>query len=139
MAHARFYLFDTGVTNALNRRLTADLDSTLRGRLFEQWIVLELVRNLDYSGSEARLFFWRTNHGAEVDLLVEKHGKLRVAVEIKAKKRIAGADVVGLRTFSEAHPGVPLVVVALVPEEHRLGPVEVLPYERFLARIEEWI
>jgi predicted AAA+ superfamily ATPase len=139
VAHPRFYLFDTGVTNAVNRHLTAELDPARRGRLFEQWIVLECLRMLDYRDSEARLFFWRTNHGAEVDLLVEKHGKLRVAVEIKAKKTISGADLSGMREFADAEPQVPLVVVALVPEEHRLGPVLVLPYERFLSRFEGWI
>ena len=139
VAHPRFYFFDTGVTNAINRQLTAELDPARRGRLFEQWIVLECLRKVDYADSEARLYFWRTNHGAEVDLLVEKHGKVRLAVEIKAKKTISGADLSGMREFADAHPPVPLVVVALVPEEHRLGPVLVLPYERFLARFEAWI
>jgi predicted AAA+ superfamily ATPase len=87
VAHPRFYLFDTGVTNALNRRLTSALDPVTRGRLFEQWVVLECHRLLDYAGSEARLFFWRTNHGAEVDLLVEKHGRLLAAVEIKSTRK----------------------------------------------------
>jgi predicted AAA+ superfamily ATPase len=33
--HPRFHLFDTGVTNALCRRLHATLDPAARGRLFE--------------------------------------------------------------------------------------------------------
>ena len=36
LAHPRFYLFDTGVTNALCHRLTAVADPALSGRLFEQ-------------------------------------------------------------------------------------------------------
>ena len=83
VAHPKFYLFDTGVTNALNRRLTSDLDPVTRGRVFEQWIVLECRRLIDYASSEVQLFFWRTNHGTEVDLVVEKHGHLLGAVEIK--------------------------------------------------------
>ena len=139
VGHPRFYLFDTGVTNALNRRLTSEPDPTQRGRLFEQLVVLDCLRLVDYGNSEARLFFWRTNHGAEVDLLIEKHGKIRAAIEIKAKTRVASADLSGLRAFAQAHPRVPLVVVALVPEEHRLGAVDVLPYERFLERLTAWI
>jgi hypothetical protein len=34
------YLFDTGVTNALNRQLGGRLDSRVRGRQFEQLMVL---------------------------------------------------------------------------------------------------
>jgi predicted AAA+ superfamily ATPase len=43
------------------------------GRLFEQWIVQECWRLLDYLDVEARLFYWRTHIGAEVDLLIERH------------------------------------------------------------------
>ena len=48
VGHPRFYLFDTGVTNALARRLGAPPDPVSRGRLFEQWVVLECARLLDY-------------------------------------------------------------------------------------------
>lgn len=139
VAHPRIYLFDTGIANALNRRLTAPFDPALLGRLFEQWIVLECHRAIDYRQSEARIFFWRTNHGAEVDLLIEKHGKLRVAAEIKFKKRFAGADVAGLRSFAEAEPQVPRVVVSLADHPQKLGDIEVLPYGRFFARLDEWL
>jgi len=54
----------------------------LSGRLFEQLVVLETLRMRSYLRSEARLFFWRTNAGAEVDLLIEKDGRPREAFEI---------------------------------------------------------
>jgi predicted AAA+ superfamily ATPase len=135
VGHPRFYLFDTGVTNALARRLGAPPDPVWRGRLFEQWVVGECARLLDYRESEARLFYWRTHNGAEVDLLVERHGRLRLAVEIKAKRTVAGADLSGLRSFGEAHPTVRRVVVAEVPQPYRLGAVDVLPYRWFLERL----
>jgi predicted AAA+ superfamily ATPase len=135
VGHPRFYLFDTGVTNALTGRLGAPPDAVWRGRLFEQWIVLECLRLLDYRQTEARLYYWRTHNGAEVDLLIEKRGRLRLAVEIKAKRRVAGADLSGLRSFGEAHPRVRRVVVAEVPEPYRLGSVEVMPYRMFLDRL----
>ncbi len=139
VVHPRFYFFDTGVTNALNRRLTAPLNPVDRGRLFEQWVILECLRRLDYQQDEARLFYWRTNTGAEVDLLVEKHGQLRLAAEIKSKIRVAGADCTGLRSFEAVHPGVPCVVVSLVPEEYRIGEILVLPYDRFFSRLQGWL
>jgi predicted AAA+ superfamily ATPase len=134
-AHPRFYLFDTGVTNALNRRLVKELDPRSRGRLFEQLVVLETMRLLDYAGSEARLHYWRTHVGAEVDLVVERHGELRLAVEIKSGTKVVGAELTGMRSFHEAHPEVPCVVVASVPEPYRLGDVEVLPYARYVDEI----
>jgi hypothetical protein len=56
-------------------------------------------------------------------------------VEIKAKRRVAGADLSGLRSFSEAHPRVRRIVVAEVPEPYRLGSVDVMPYRMFLDRL----
>ena len=101
--------------------------------------MLEAARRIDYTGSEARLFYWRTAQGAEVDLLVERHGRLVLAAEIKAKHRVVRADLSGLRSFGQAHPGVPRVMVSLVAEEHRLEGVSVLPFHRVLGRLEKWI
>jgi len=135
VGHPRFYFFDTGVTNALNRRLHAEVDAPTRGRLFEQWVVTECVRLVDYLYPETRLFYWRTNHGAEVDLLFERHGKLLLAVEIKSRRSVSSADLTGLRSFAEAHPGVPRAVVATVPEPFRIDTIDVLPWRLFFAEI----
>lgn len=136
VGHPKFYLFDTGVTNAIHRRLSEPPDPVLRGRLFEQFVVLESLRLLDYAQSEARLYFWRTHSGAEVDLLVEKHGKLRLAVEIKSGKSVRGADVMGLRSFAEAHPEIPRAVVAPVRAPYTIDPkIDVLPAAEYLARL----
>lgn len=71
-----------------------------------------------------------------MDLVVERHGRLVVAVEIKSRKTIAGADLSGLRSFASAHPGVPCFVTCQAPEEHRLGDVTVLPWQRLLPLLE---
>jgi uncharacterized protein len=139
VAHPRFYLFDPGVTNALCRRLTAPLDPSILGRLFDQWIVLECMRQIEYLQDEARLFHWRTNTGAEVDLIVEKHNKIRLAVEIKSRKSVTGADITGMRSFSKAHPKVPCVVVSLAPQAYKLDHIQVLPYGEFLPNLAGWL
>lgn len=135
IGHPRFYLFDTGVTNALNRRLFQTPDPQRAGRLFEQWVVNECMRVVDYSLPETRIFYWRTHHGAEVDVLFERHGELRLAVEIKSRATITGADLSGLRSFAEAHPDVPRVIVARVPEPFEVDGVTVLPWRRFFAEL----
>lgn len=137
--HPRFYLFDVGVRNAIVRRLGAGVDPQVRGRLFEHLIVLECARALDYARSEARLHFWRTKNGAEVDLLVERHGRLRLAIEIKSTRTISGADLSGLRSFAEEHPEVPRIVVCDAIRAHALGDVRVVPWRSFLMNIDEWL
>jgi predicted AAA+ superfamily ATPase len=138
-AHPKFYLFDLGVTNALCRRLTAGLDSRLRGRLFEHFIILETYRTLQYARSEARPFFWRTNNGAEVDLILEKHGKLVAACEIKSSAVIDGSHLTGLRSFQEEHPDVPGSVISQTANAYAIGNIRVYPWERYLEELPTWI
>jgi predicted AAA+ superfamily ATPase len=135
VAHAKFYFFDTGVTNAINRRLAAPPDPRLYGRLFEQFLILEAHRHLQYAASESRLFFWRTNTGAEVDLLVEHHGELIGAFEFKSAVEVGGADFSGLRAFRSVHPGVPLVLVYRGNHAYTTDNIQVIPWGRFLLRI----
>ena len=137
VAHPKFYLFDLGVVNSLTRQLTAPPDPVRFGRLFEQFIILESYRYLDYLRSEAALYFWRTNHGGEVDLLVEKHGELVGAFEIKSATQIAGPHLSGLRSFHRENPQVPLHVIARVDHPYRIEEVLVLPWKDYLARIPE--
>ncbi len=139
VSHPKFFLFDNGVTNAVRRRLDAVPDQQERGRLFEAWVIGEVRRLVDLHHPEAQLFFWRTNHGAEVDLLLELHGRLRVAAEIKVRAHIDSVNLTGLRSFAIANPGVPQVVVCTAERPSRLGEVDVLPWRVFLAQLSEWL
>lgn len=135
VGHPKFYFFDTGVTNAINRRLSSIPDAALYGRLFEQLMILEMQRNIDYSGSESRLYFWRTNTGAEVDLLVERHGKLLGAFEFKSAREVGGNDFSGLRSFRSDYPDVPLSVVYRGQHAYKTDDIHVLPYMEFLQQM----
>jgi predicted AAA+ superfamily ATPase len=134
VAHARFMLFDPGVVNAFNRRLGAPPDPRERGRLFEQWLILECRRIVDYAASDAALFFWRTNVGAEVDLLVEKHGRLMAAVQCETSPRVVRGDLGGLRAFAAENPEVPCFVVTPRAEEREIDGALVLGWRAFLDR-----
>jgi predicted AAA+ superfamily ATPase len=136
VSHPKFFLFDNGLGNALAHRLGGQPDAALRGRLFEQFLVQETRRRLDYAGADHRLYYWRTNNGAEVDLLVETEGALALAVEFKSRPQADGADLTGLRSFHDDNPGVPCMVVCTAPEPFRLGFAEVLPWKLYLERID---
>ncbi|MFA6412325.1 MAG: DUF4143 domain-containing protein [Syntrophales bacterium] len=120
------------MTNAVNRRLAAPPDPRLTGRLFEQFIVLELHRYLNYARSDTRIFFWRTNTGAEVDLVLERHGELIGAFEIKSATEVSGNDFSGLRAFRNDNPAVPPVVVYRGTQAYRKDDIRVIPWKTFL-------
>lgn len=137
--HPKYYLFDLGVTNAVNRHLNDPPDRFLRGRLFEQFLILETHRLLKYRHSEARIYYWRTNIGAEVDLVIERHGKLAAAFEIKAKKIVGGNDFSGLRSFGQDNPKVPCFLICEAEEPYRERGVEVLPWLAYIKRLPEFL
>jgi predicted AAA+ superfamily ATPase len=130
----KFYFFDNGVTRAVLGMLSAPPSPIERGRLFEQWFVQEVNRLNDYGDKDLRLSFWRTSHGAEVDLLVERAGKILGAYECKSTAGVSAADLTGLKAFSERHPKTPLYLVAPVKEPRKIGNVTILsPYDALAA------
>ncbi len=136
IAHPKFYLFDNGVLNALRRNLAEAPDPATRGVLFEHFFIQEAARILAYARSEARLHYWRTNGGAEVDLIIEKGGRPELAIEIKARATVDGSDARGLSSFASDYPEARRVIACEAPEPYRLGHVEVLPWRDVLRAIE---
>lgn len=134
VAHPKFYFFDTGITNAINRRLVEPPDSRLCGRLFEQCMILEAYRYIQYSASESRLFYWRTNTGAEVDLLIERHGKLEDAFEFKSAPEVGGDDFSGLRAFRSDNPDTRLTVVYRGLHPYETDGIRVITWQQFLEK-----
>ena len=81
----KLYFLDTGL---LCHLLRIDSPRTLathamRGPVFESWVVAETLKYRWHRGLEADLYFWRDNHGTEVDLVYEHQGLLH-GVEIKS-------------------------------------------------------
>lgn len=95
-------------------------------------MILEAHRHLAYNASESRLFFWRTNTGAEVDLLVEKHGRLTGAFEFKSTKEVGGDDFSGLRAFRSDNQDTPLTLVYCGLNPYETDGIRVIPWEMFL-------
>ena len=137
VAHPKFYFFDMGITNAINHHLTASPDPLTKGRLFEQFIILETHRKLHYSKSEVRLYFWRTNHGAEVDLLFEKHGKIIAAFEIKSSSNISSPDFSGLNSFKDKNSKVPCYMICTALNSFKLKNTRVIPWQDYFALLDD--
>ena len=81
----KLYFFDTGLLCHLLRIDSPRTLAThaLRGAVFESWVVAETLKHRFNRGLPADLYFWRDNHGTEVDLVFEHAGRLQ-AVEIKS-------------------------------------------------------
>ncbi|MEN9416424.1 MAG: hypothetical protein RI988_44 [Pseudomonadota bacterium] len=81
----KLYFLDTGLLCWLLRiGSAADLQiHPSRGAVFETWVVSEALKHRFNLGLPADLYFWRDNHGLEVDLVYE-HAQRLHSVECKS-------------------------------------------------------
>ena len=78
---SKIYIRDTGLLHALLGIESMDelFGHPIYGNSFESYV----IENIACAFPERNLYFYRSSGGAELDLIVEKAGKL-VAIEIKA-------------------------------------------------------
>lgn len=96
--HPKFYFFDVGVLNGLLGNFTVSGDR--RGSLFEHLVVNQITHEAAARDRDVRLSAYRTEHGAEVDVILEMGGETH-AIEIKASRTVRTSDLSGLRSFSQ--------------------------------------
>lgn len=136
MSHQpKFYFFDNGVTRALLGTLQDPPNHLEQGRLFEQWVLQEIIRLNEYHQKDWKLSFWRTSHGAEVDILISRGTKLLYAIECKFKRQPSSIDLSGLRAFHENHENVPCFIVSPVNHSFRLSFARVLPPQKLFKEL----
>jgi len=73
------------------------------GAYFETFIYHHLRILTRLMTPAARLYFWRTQQGGEVDFVVE-HGRRLLAIEVKRTANAGYRDTAGLRLFLENYP-----------------------------------
>ena len=96
----KLYFYDLGIRNILiqdfrNLELRQD-----KGRVFENFIILELEKMRRLTNAKVNFYFYREYGGKEVDLIVEDYKKNYITVEIKSKKGKAH-EIFPLKNTSE--------------------------------------
>ena len=106
----KLYFCDTGLCAYLSRWLTADSlqAGASSGSFFENYVVMELVRNYSYSTGQAILTYYRDTNAKEIDVFVEENGRIH-PLEIKRsanpdRREIRKFDVIQ-KTSLEQGPG----------------------------------
>lgn len=129
----RFFFFDTGVLNGLLGNFAPSPDRI--GMLFEHFLFNQLVDGAAAKDVPLRISSYRTEHGAEVDFIVEL-GVQTIAIEAKASANIGSSDVRGLRSFAEYYGKKHRAcLVTLGSPRKTLNGIEVLPWQEFLQSI----
>jgi predicted AAA+ superfamily ATPase len=70
------------------------------GPLFETLVVAEWVKTFYHRGERPELYYWRSKLGLEVDLIIDRNGKL-YPMEIKATATLLPGHVDSLLKWKE--------------------------------------
>lgn len=128
----KFYLFDVGVTRRLSE---IDVPSDTQGdygRLFENYIAMELKAWHDYNRRKESLCYWRTENGTEVDFVVGDE----LAIEVKSTRNPTSRNMEGLRKIGEETNFKCRILVCResMPRMTAEG-ILILPWQEFLHRL----
>ena len=134
ISHPKFYLFDTGVFRTL--RPSGPLDDTdgVEGVALEGLIAQHLHAWIDYSSFNAKLYFWQTKSGVEVDFVV--YGQdVFYAIEVKRTVRVNNRDLHGLKRFAEDYPQCIPILLYLGKEKLFKDGIMCMPCNDFLRKL----
>jgi predicted AAA+ superfamily ATPase len=98
----KVYMADTGLLCFLLGFRTLD-DLTRHqawGHVWENFVIGEIRKRLQITGHAPALWFWRTAHNDEVDLLIEVGAETFIAIECKAAEQVDNGALKGIRALA---------------------------------------
>jgi len=145
VAHDKFFFFDTGVYRSI--RPTGPLDSAqeIEGMALEGLVAQHLRAWASYRKQPAKLFYWRTKSGSEVDFVL--YGPdVFVAIEVKRSRQVHHTDLRALKAFQTDYPEASVCLLYMGSEVLNINGVQCMPCDLFLrslhpntAAISTWI
>lgn len=87
--------------NGLLREISGKGFNFNDGALYENYIASEIMKYLRATGSDARLSFYRTRSGMEVDFIIETQQKL-IGIEAKYRETVSEKDFSSLKKIAAA-------------------------------------
>lgn len=136
----KLYFHDVGLASWLLGIETASQLAThpLRGALFENLAVAEVLKYRYNSGRRSNLHFYRDSSGLEIDLIYPLAGR-HLPIEIKAGQTVTGNQTAALEKFAALFAGEtadPILVHGGSEEMSRAG-VSALPIRTLAPRLRE--
>ena len=100
----KLMLVDTGLLAHLLDADAAHLrrNRVLLGHVFENFVAMEITKQLGWCEKRCRLFHFRTEGGAEADLVIEDRAGRLVGVEVKCTATLRPQHFAGLKALKEA-------------------------------------
>jgi predicted AAA+ superfamily ATPase len=105
------------------------------------FVIGQLTAFIHYRRLDLQLYYWRTHHGAEVDVLLCKGNRIICAVEIKSSQNIARENLAGLMSFTADNARVPAYVLGRGQNVRQLkNNITVMNWDNFIIeRLEKLV
>lgn len=127
----KLYFYDTGIACSLLGIQHKDQLEThpLKGSLFENFVINELIKNRFNAIRQNNLYFWRDNTGNEVDIIIDK-GTTLYPVEIKAGKTITPEYFKNILFWNKVTSGSEGSVVYAGDSVQKRTGTEIIPWNK---------
>ncbi len=134
VSHSKFYFFDAGVYRSLRPHGPLDRPEEIEGASLEGLVAQHLRAWIAYSGSEARLHYWRTRSGVEVDFIVYGCAGFW-AIEVKNSAKVQPADLRPLKAFSKDYPECICILLYRGSDRLQTDGIWCIPAAEFLKNL----
>lgn len=121
----KLYFCDTGLCAYLSMWLTRDtlMNGAASGHYFENYVVIELLKNFTYASSKAYLTYYRDSNAKEIDIFVEENGGIH-PLEIKKsanpdRREIKKYDVLDKVRAQRGSGGIICMCEEVIPIDDR--------------------
>ncbi|MBI4533864.1 MAG: ATP-binding protein [Candidatus Melainabacteria bacterium] len=96
----KIYVNDTGLLCHLLGLVAQAIarNGSLLGKIYENFVLMELIKQISWSKTNPRLYHFRTENGEEVDMVLEGRDGRIVGIECKATSLVSGVPK-GLQTL----------------------------------------
>jgi predicted AAA+ superfamily ATPase len=132
--HPRYFFFDNGVLNGVLGNFKVSEDR--RGNLFEHLAFTQIYHTARSQILQLRISNYRTEHDAELDLILEFPDGEVIAVECKAGRNVGRNDLSGFKSFASFY-GKPhrKIVLYAGSSAKRIDDVMILPFQEGIREI----
>lgn len=126
----KLYFYDTGLCCSLLELENESHVNThpLRGALFENLIILELLKTRFNNGQRSNLFYWRDRTGNEIDVLIDQSSQV-VPIEIKTATTFSADYVKGINYWKKINASTQNAYVVYTGKNSAMDDVTILNWK----------
>lgn len=126
----KLYFYDTGLCCSLLELENESHVNThpLRGALFENLIILELLKTRFNNGQRSNLFYWRDRTGNEIDILIDQSSQV-VPIEIKTATTFSADYVKGINYWKKINASTQNAYVVYTGKNSAMDNVTILNWK----------